>query len=306
MYFKWQKAEAVRSRDRKTILERVEQAKEMREARFKRLLSSVAGEGTLAQDTAKTLRDRSEYEEQRRRGLHEEWQNNVHWPLNEQADRHLNPPNRALEQQRSGIKSVGWNLPEDEFKIKVMPHQDPNRRLLADHARDNAFHQTAEQLLVSKQNCMPQKMLARSQSAPQLQAGQSSVIPRARSREVLDPTVWSQHRIQGTLYGFWAQTAEHGEGFRRAIRGGADAHIPDETDGVMVAGSRMSRTHGYHDKGILKGERASRGEAAEHKQHHGSSSGVPAQDHFNFERGTYITDLEFPKGKRGPPPGTLR
>lgn len=303
MYFKWQKTEALRQRDRKAIQERIEKGKEMRHNRYIRLRDSVAGEGKLASETAKCLRDRAEYEEQRRTELHAEWQRNVHWPLHDQVDRRLNPPNRAREQTMSGTKSVAWNLPEDEFKLGVRPHEDPNRRPLYDAVRENTFHQTAEMFL------------GRSSSAPQMHtkdscaagpSGVQSMIPRARSKETLDPTSWNQGSLQGTLYGFWAQTCEHGVGFRKCIRGGPDIHVPDESDGALAAGTRVSRTHGHHDKGILSGDRASRGEAAQHKMGHGTSCAAPAQDHYTFERGAHVKDLEFARGKRAPPVGSRR
>lgn len=114
MYFKWQKMEAVRDRDQKTIQERIEKGKDMREARYKRLLAGVAGEGKLASETAKCLRDRLEYEDQRRKELHTRWQKNIYYGLCEQLDRRLNPQNRMREQMLAGRKSVGW---EDDFSV---------------------------------------------------------------------------------------------------------------------------------------------------------------------------------------------
>eukprot|EP00405_Crypthecodinium_cohnii_P010527 CAMPEP_0206430022 /NCGR_PEP_ID=MMETSP0324_2-20121206/6575_1 /ASSEMBLY_ACC=CAM_ASM_000836 /TAXON_ID=2866 /ORGANISM="Crypthecodinium cohnii, Strain Seligo" /LENGTH=491 /DNA_ID=CAMNT_0053895787 /DNA_START=37 /DNA_END=1509 /DNA_ORIENTATION=+ len=303
MYFKWQKTEALRERDRTKILEKIDRAKERRDNRFKRLLSEVCGEGNLAQVTAQTMRDRAEHEEHRRRELLDQWNKNVYGPLQEQADQYLNPPDRALEQRKNGFKTVDFQMPDEEFKMIAKNHKDPGRRVLAEHASDNAFHQTAEQFLNHSTLPYGKFGLIRSQSAPTVQAP-SGLIPKAQSKDTLDPTVWSQQQIQGTLYGFWAQKCESGAGFKRSLRGGPGIHIPDETDGVMAAGSRISRIYGYHDKGVLRGECGSRGETSEVKAMHGTSCGAPAQDHYNFVRGHHITDLEFPLGKRPPPEGT--
>merc|ERR1719499_1052293 len=93
----------------------VERGKEMREARFKRLLASVAGEGKLASETAKCLRDRTEYEEQRRRDLHARWHKSVYSSLCEQLERRLNPPNRFKEQVLNGHKTVAFDMEREQI-----------------------------------------------------------------------------------------------------------------------------------------------------------------------------------------------
>jgi len=87
-------------------------------------------------------------------------------------------------------------------------------------------------------------------------------------------------------------------GFRSGKRGGAGVFIPDETDGVLAAGTRVSRETGYGDKGILRGSCAYDGECSTHKTSWGCSSGAPGQDHFTFDATTRIVNLEFPLGKR--------
>jgi len=299
MLHKKEKADAIRSRDQKAIMERIELAKDLREARFKRLLTSMTGEGTLAYETAVDLRERTERENARRRELYQEWDEKIFQPMASQADRYLNPPDRRLEQALSGTKSVAWNLPGEGFKLIHKARECPARRPVVERARENAFHHAAE------------KVLGRSQSAPSLRgtsglAGADEVSLKARSKETLDPTVWGQTQLQGTLYGHFAQKSEHGPGFRACTRLGPGVHLPDESDGIPAAGTRFSRTSGYGDKGILVGSRASRGESSEWKTPHGRSSAAPAQDHFAFETGRQAADLEFPLGKRMPPPGIPR
>merc|ERR1712080_796596 len=122
-------------------------------------------------------------------------------------------------------------------------------------------------------------------------AGQ--VVPRARSRPTMEPALWSQERLQGTLFGHFAQIAEQGVDFKRSRRGGTNIHIPDESDGVDAVGKRNTRAFGRNDLGILKGDTAAQGESATHKTDWGAASGAPTQDHFTYETGTRVTDIEF-------------
>lgn len=300
MFSKWAKTEAVRQRDLQNIAERVERAKELREARFKGLLASVSGEDEdLAGATDVDLRERGAREEQRRRKLYDEWDEKLYQPMLAQVHRHLNPPDRAIEQLFAGSKTVAWNLPGAEFKLMAKVHEDPSRRSLVEHARENAFHQAAE------------SVLKHSHSAPNLGTLKTALtgvdaVPRARSKPVLDPTEWSETRIQGTLHGHFAQVVEPGVTLKRIVRGGPHVHVPDESDGVPAAGTRVSRAFGYHDKGILVGDCASRGQSAQYKQAHGVSCGAPAQDHYSFETGAEVTDLEFPLGRRVPQANAFR
>lgn len=83
----------------------------------------------------------------------------------------------------------------------------------------------------------------------------------------------------------------------RARRGGCGVHLPDESDGHWVAGTRRSRV-GHRDMGILKGNVGSRGESSEFKTQQGASCGAPAQDHYSYEKSKEVTDMEFPPGKK--------
>lgn len=291
---KYQKSESLRAQDRKDIREKVERQKDMRESRFKRLLESVTGDNNVAYKTALDLRDREEREAMRRQARHDEWNEKVYHPMASQAFDYLNPPDRAALQKQVGYKRVSWNMPGRKFKLSANVHEDPNRRPIVDNARESSFHQTAG------------LMLGQSQSAPNIHTvaatSHGSFLPRALSRPVLEPTNWSHVALQGTLYGMAAQVAEHGPGFTRTKRGGPDVHLPDETDGVPVAGTRLHRAEGYCHKGILHGDVATSGESSGLRMEHGAGWGAPAQDHFLFETGHNVTNLEFPLGKRAFPP----
>lgn len=293
IFSKWEKTEALRERDHKEIVEHVDKQHDMRDARFKRLLEAVTGRDNLAYKTAIALREREQHAEQRRRDLYSAWDETVYQPIATQAYLHLNPPNRAMEQKLAGSKSVNFRLPQQVFTLVANVHQDPARKPVVDVARENSFHQAASSVLRT------------SQSAPNIHAqggqrrpAQGTVVPRAMSRPVLEPMNWGQVNIQGSMYGHFAQVAEHGEGFKRGRKGGTDAFVPDDADGVIPSGTRHSRIMGYHDVGVLRGETAVQGESSNFKAHHGMSHGAPMQDHFLYEVGKNVTNLEFPLGKR--------
>eukprot|EP00927_Polykrikos_kofoidii_P019218 TRINITY_DN18967_c0_g1_i1.p1 TRINITY_DN18967_c0_g1~~TRINITY_DN18967_c0_g1_i1.p1 ORF type:complete len:454 (-),score=90.20 TRINITY_DN18967_c0_g1_i1:215-1576(-) len=311
IFSKWEKTEALRARDQKDVLERVERGHEWREERFKRMLHAVTGSDNLAYKTAIALRERETHEEQRRRELHAAWENKVHAPLANQAHERMNPPNRALQQKLMGSRSVEIRSPEEEYaKFALVENvaDNPARKPVVDLAKENAFHQAATSVLRGSQSapdlrkypCPPEVVAP----WPGVMEGgfapmRSSVVPRAVSRPVLEPMSWGQKDIQGTMFGHFAQAAEYGPGFRRGVRGGKDVHIPNSRDdGVLVAGSRKSRITGGGDVGILTGDTAASGESFAYKRDHGSGSGAPMQDHYTYETGTKVTDLEFPLGKR--------
>jgi hypothetical protein len=256
------------------------------------------------------IREREAREDMQKRKAHADREDKIFQPLANQVYQYMNPPNRRVQQYLAGSKSVKFILPDETFRLKANVHADPAWRPLADTVHENAFHDAA------------QALLGHSQSAPSLQGGlpqppfsapaafgrssEGGLVPRARSRQVLDPTQWSQVRLQGTRYGKLAQVAEESShlessgsrAFRRMRRGGSCAHLPDETDKIAAAGTRKHRVMGHHDKGVLRGEFGHRGESSGWKTDHGSSSAAPLQDHFTFDVGHAATNLEFPLGKK--------
>jgi len=293
---KWDKAEAIRQNDQKIIRERIEKGKELRAERFNRLLDSVGNHGGLAMEAAENIRHLERHQEERRRELSLHYDENVNMPLATQVFNHLNPADRALHQRLMGSKSVSWQLPTDHFRVVANVDMDPVRRPVIDNARENAFHQAATSLL-GRSNSSPD-IFQRSMQIDRHSGQPGGVVPRALSRPVLEPMEWTSVKLQGTPYGRFSQICEHGPGFPRTKRGGTDKFLPDESDGIATSGVRTSRLHGYGDKGILKGDLCTSGEAAEYRSWEGASSGAPAQDHYTYEKGDRITDLEFPLGKK--------
>jgi len=283
---KLNKVESQRQRDLKEMAEVVEKRHERRHDRFNRILENVTGRDNLAYRTAMALRERQDHEDKRRRELHQNWDEQVFQPIATQAYEHMNPTNRAVKQMLQGSKSVGFILPDSKKTLVANVDGDPNRKPVIELAKENAFHQAAN------------AVLGRSSSAPSLQVMAGQVVPRARSRPTMEPELWSQGRLQGTLFGHFAQIAEQGANFKRSRRGGTGVHIHDESDGVEALGKRNTRSFGRNDLGILKGDTAAQGECSAHRTHWGAAQGAPAQDHFTYEQGVRVTDIEFPLGKR--------
>lgn len=283
---KLSKVEAQRQRDLKDMLEVVERRHERREDRFKRLVENVTGRDNLAYRTAMALRERQDHEDKRRRELHANWDEQVHQPIALQAYEHMNPPNRVIKQTLVGSKSVGFLLPTDKKVLRANVEADPNRKPVIELAKESMFHQAAS------------AVLGQSHSMHDLRNIGGSNAPGARSRPSLEPSLWSQERLQGTLFGHFAQIAEQGANFKRSRRGGTNIHIPPEDDGVEAVGKRSTRAFGKNDLGILKGDTAAQGESSTHKMEWGAASGAPVQDHFTYETGVRVTDIEFPLGKK--------
>jgi hypothetical protein len=304
---KWQKLEAVRERDHKATLESVERGHERRDERFNRLLREVTGQDNLAYKTALALRERDDHEDKRKRELHAEWDEKVYQPLAEQLHTCLHPGSRADDQKLRGSKSVGFQLPGEKTFIKVNVHGDPARKSVVDHARENTFHGAASSVLVGSRSAPDllrqthSGILPHASNAVQIAANanaQKSIIALAKSRPTFEPVEWGQARLQGTMFGHFSQVAEHGPCFKRAQKGGCNAHLHDVSDNVLAGGTRKSRALGPGDVGILRGDTAAQGESSNYKTHHGSSSSAPAQDHFTYEKGHHVTALEFPLGNR--------
>lgn len=283
---KLSKVEVQRQRDLKDMVEVVERRHDRRADRFDRLLENVTGRDNLAYRTAMALRERQDHEDKRRRELHQHWDEQVYQPIAMQAYEHMNPPNRSIKQMLQGSKSVGFMLPDSKKTLVANVDGDPNRKPVIEMAKENAFHQAAS------------AVLGKSFSSPDLHTMAGHVIPRARSRPTMEPEQWSQGKLQGTLFGHFAQIAEQGLDFKRSRRGGTGVHIPSELDGVEAVGKRNTRSFGNHDLGILKGDTAAQGESSVHKSSWGAASGAPTQDHFTYTTGVRVTDVEFPLGKR--------
>lgn len=282
---KWQKTEAMREADGKQIRERVIRNHEEREQRFHQMMESIMSGGDgLAQQTDNCLQARAEMERRRGRALHAQWEEKIGDHLAAQARDRLNPPDRT-----SDVQHVAFTMPDMTPRLFVSPSADPVKKALTEHAKENAFMKAAA------------NVLTRSRSTPDLRSalrGADGTVARAMTKATLDPVSWGQVEIQGTMFGQIAQATASSPSCAHGRRRGQSVFIPDEGDGVLVAGTRRSRAEGYHSKGILQGQRGSQGEAAELKTPWGGGSCAPMQDHYHFSDSRQVVDLEFPLGRR--------
>lgn len=312
---------------------RVESFKKLRDERFHRLMENLCGApndneittlanatkssrfglssstfsrasdvGASAVEVAQHIRWMHEHQEKRRRELFNSWDNQVFQPMASQMFEHMNPPDRQKIQQLTGVKSVSFALPGETFRTHSNVRKDPVRQSLVAAARENSFHQAATALLelppefriAGRPRCMQ-----RSASLPTMSQGgnvNGPLIPAARQREMFHPTLWGQLEHSATLVGSLAQAAE--QPFHRALRTGADVFLPDESDGVPAAGTKISRVSGYNDKGVLRGQIGRLGETSEIRTADGGLSCAPGQDHYHFPLAPDSAALEFPLGKR--------
>lgn len=302
---KFDKEELRRERDHKAIAERIHQRQEVRDERFKRLLEECTAEDNLAYTVGMEIRQRDVHQENRRRELHAAWESKVYQPLAAQAFDRIN---RAELQRASGAKSVDFHLPSEHpgsFRLVASVVEDPARKSTIDNARENAFHQTATAVL--NRSCSAPELRRQQQQQLQRSDVSGSLVPAARARNVLEPTSWGTVEIGGTLSGLVARVSGGGgheaADVPRCRKGGKDAHLPNEVDGITPAGTRRHRDGTVNHKGVLCGEVASQGISRLSKSSLGAGSGAPTQDHYTFETGAKVVDMEFLAGKRMFPGG---
>jgi len=290
--------DAMRERDQRAVRVAVEAGKQRRDARFNRLLTEVERTTPFARRTATELHNIEKQLQRRSEQRHASWQKAVEDPIAEQLERKDEDSfaARKARQQWTGVKAVTVKAPDEVFTIKLDVTKDPLRRGFADHAWEDAFDREAQAVIGAIGQSPPLNRLKATTT------GHAS-IPRARSRPVLAPTAWGQNALQATPYGRFAQLTELGTAARLGKKaacgagGDATAFLVSEADGVEVAGKRALAETGSHF-GILDGDWAVRGEAAQYKTALGASSGAPVQDHYQYERGNQIMMAEFPVGKK--------
>lgn len=298
---KQEKLDSQRQQDHKNIAEKVEFHKRLREERFDRLMNETFRPSRPVYETAMTLREHIMHEEQRKRDLHAMWEEKVYEPIKAQIEHHMNPADRTM--QASVSSSRGYIPPKtqqsvsDGFRVQVHREDDPTWREVSDHTWEETFDREATAILEGWSTSSNLR-------ASTLEDPSRGLSPAAaRSRPVLDPTMWGQLKLQGTLFGRFAQVVEEGPNARMGKRGGPTICAPDESDGVPSAGKRSiragPRSIRHNDTGMLRGDgTAWNGQGSLRKTWHGASSVAPLQDHYTYETGARVTDVEFPLGKR--------
>lgn len=299
-----------RAEDQKGLRERAERVKQVREQRFERLLEDLLSQDELKCGVASMIRHQSQQEFKKQANIYGEWNEKVFGKIQGQTSKYLNPPDRGLSHSLRGSKSVAFMLPGEQFRPSTSLAMDPAKRLLHSAAEEEAFRRTADGIISGRMRPMstpPGFRQGNDENADHnqvlgaaLRQDKSEHDLRGTSRPTLEPWDWGQVRLQGTVYGHFAQAAEASTRpgiLRTQLKQGNGVFIPSEADGIPTAGKRRTRFE-RNDLGILKGEFAKRGETIQFKEKLGGGSGVLAQDHFLFEAGARVTNNEFPLGKK--------
>lgn len=298
--------DALRQQDQKHISEKVAHHKELRDERFERLMNATFSGFQPVLEASTVLRQHQVSEVQRKRDLHAAWGEHVYQPLETQILDHLNPVTQALERNASSPTIAGdfakrpptrFRQHHEPFRVQVHVEDDPTWKQIADHTWEESFDREATAVLDGL------NASAKLRAAALDDASRGLSPARARSRPVLDPTLWGQLRLQATLYGRFPQVVEEGPDARMGKRGAPKICPPDESDGMLAAGKRSIRAgpHAiqHNDTGMLRGDGSAwNGQAFLSRTWHGASSGAPMQDHYTFAIGSAATDVEFPIGKR--------
>lgn len=283
-----QKLVAKRDEDQMHIREKRDRNIVLRDLKFESLLDTVLTEDDIKATVAARIRTEEDRLAQKKNRTYQKWNTQVSQSLQNQIDAHLNPCDRRTQDKLTGSKTVGFRLPTDKFRTRL-GDVDPMKQEAYDINDEVEFRRSFVNI---------KKMLLEDEKWP---ARDPSYVhhakyrkPLGRSRPMLEPTWWGQLLLQATPYGHFSQVVETGGCVKTSLKMGD--FVPPENDGVPTAGKRRTRWE-RNNLGILEGG-AVRGEASRHFNNLGASSGAPTQDHYQFERGTKVTDNEFPLGKR--------
>eukprot|EP00435_Cladocopium_sp_Y103_P067440 s156_g30.t1 len=254
---KHKKFETTRERDQKYIRLMVEVKEDQRQARMTRLVENLTGHNARNPDYQASLQ-LTEFLANREATVWKhylDWDKNVYGPTAKKAFFHMN---------RQKFKPMtSFNMDAPSIKLYVDTTKDPGVKCWERTGRSQPA-----------QPSFPVDML------------------HSQSRPVLEPDLWGQY--SSSVFGRFTELLDPRSTKAALRRSGRNVHLPPdaETDGCgEVAGTKHSRLFGYNDKGILQSAR-DRGEAQIYKNDVGASSGAPAQDHFTYEQGPEIVDVE--------------
>eukprot|EP00927_Polykrikos_kofoidii_P011194 TRINITY_DN14728_c1_g1_i1.p1 TRINITY_DN14728_c1_g1~~TRINITY_DN14728_c1_g1_i1.p1 ORF type:complete len:401 (-),score=80.00 TRINITY_DN14728_c1_g1_i1:55-1167(-) len=270
-----------RQQDDKNIQEKIARSVQEREKRFEGMLERIRQDQQVRIAAAKHIHNFELEEEKRRADLYQKWDNEVY----QRVDANLN---RFLTDSVPAPSEDGWR--------EELRHDDcPMKHEMRQQAKEEKFHRIANAIINTGTS-----QVSMQEDIRQREKVEGLIRERGKSRPVLPPELWAQQHQYASPNGHFAQACERdsqGLGFHTSRRMGPNAHLPDERDGIPMAGKTKVRFE-RNCLGMLAGDLATRGEAARYKQEHGASSGAPCQDHYDYAVGNAIVDAEFPVGKR--------
>jgi hypothetical protein len=296
---KWGKLHAKREKDVKKIAAHVELRRDDREARFGRMYQRITEPSGPEYRTGLMIQETEALEKKRLENLHAQWHKNVYEPQAIQAFNHINRERGGTSEMR---RSVSFHLPGESFKLIVNMNDHPARKQLVEAGRERALRRAADAVLLGHSQSDPQLLQHSSPAAAAREGGPGPLIGGSGPRDI-DPTIWNPVPLQGTTCGYFPEGSDIPKQWQRShLKAGHEVFLPDESDDVLSAGTRVHHIAGHHDKGILVGKRC-HGETGEHKTAIGCSSGAPGQDHYTFERNQRWPDLEWHHAKNTLLPG---
>jgi len=306
-----------RTTDERMIQEKCARERRWRDAKFEKMINEINHEDHNRVHAGRVVDDHSAEHLDRKKRLHATWNKDVNEKMEYQLWRGLNPNMAFVEDH----ETVGGRLGHDTISIR--PGDDPLKRCLADSSNEDQFRRTAQSIIHQPYNAnarrsfshrlsaVSQRLSASSsrgfnqksqeEEAPPLTLAELDALwdSRETTRPVLNPDTWGQLHFTSTSYGFFASSRLNWRGmFFTQRRMGENRHLPMDSDGIISGGTLKSRLTGTDDYGILTGGWGKHGQSSLYKEAHGPSTGAPAQDHYTFEEGLHVTDLEFPLGKK--------
>mmetsp|Transcript_153162 Transcript_153162/g.491147 ORF Transcript_153162/g.491147 Transcript_153162/m.491147 type:complete len:382 (-) Transcript_153162:117-1262(-) len=269
-------------KDREVMDQRINERRlrnvQRRDSKFETLMAGIASGAGFKAEVGDAIRRHETQLQSRQQELYEQWDCEV-----------------AQRVEHQLVKRMSKELPKlpEGFREHLHRHDDPLKSAVHSLDKETKFHQSAELVL----NC---PSTAR-EDIRRREALAEQMANRETSRPVLPIDKWDQRQLYASRIGSFLQACnaqdEGAPGFFSTRRMGADAHRLDESDGMPVAGKTKHR-HERNLLGMLDGNVAKEGESARFKTEHGAGSGAPGQDHYHFERGNSIVEVEFPLGKR--------
>eukprot|EP00746_Dinoflagellata_sp_MGD_P094420 gnl/MRDRNA2_/MRDRNA2_37520_c0_seq1.p1 gnl/MRDRNA2_/MRDRNA2_37520_c0~~gnl/MRDRNA2_/MRDRNA2_37520_c0_seq1.p1 ORF type:complete len:420 (+),score=75.86 gnl/MRDRNA2_/MRDRNA2_37520_c0_seq1:104-1363(+) len=307
----------MRDADERMIADKCARERFERELKFEKAVEEIQVEDEQRRWAGRVLADQAEKNNDAQKKLYDEWNQNVNGRIVYQLFRSSNPNLAFLDDyehekslRRPGAFTARGGENSD-LRRNIRVGDDPLKRGLISLDQEDKFRRTADSIIFGSNPHldMPQSPVSNkshgfgmtTKEGPSLEELDKLWDSRDTSRTVLEPTTWGQLHYQSTSYGFFASSRRNDNGTfftqRRMTQAGVDAHLP-QIDGIDPGGTLKTRLSEINNFGILTGEWGRQGQTSNYKQPHGASCGAPAQDHYAYESGLFVTDQEFPLGRK--------
>lgn len=301
----------MRDGDERMIADKCARERFERELKIEKMVDDLQVEDEQRRWAGRLLDGEDEKNNEAKKKLYDDWNQNVNGRITYQLFRSSNPNLAFLDDYEQEKKVRDYGGEKSDLRRNIRVGDDPLKKALISQDQEDKFRRTADSIIFGSKppGDRPQSPVSArghgfgmsSKEGPTLQELDKLWDSRDTSRTVLEPKTWGQLHYQSTSYGFFASSRRNDNGTfftqRRMSQAGVDKHLP-HIDGADPGGTLKTRLSDINDLGILTGTWGKEGQTSLHKQPHGPSSGAPGQDHHTFERGLFVTDQEFPLGRR--------